>query len=102
MASSKAYLDYVLENINDAEVTYRPMMGEYLLYYRGKLIGGIYDDRFLVKVTKSALGLMPNAERTLPYEGAKEMLLVTETEDREFLSALLGALYADLPDGKRK
>ena len=102
MASSKEYLDYVLECISDAEVTYRPMMGEFLLYYRGKLFGGVYDDRFLVKVTKSAEALLPNAPRVLPYEGAKEMLLVEETEDRAMLHALIEALYSELPAAKRK
>ena len=102
MASSKDYLEYILENLADAEVTYRPMMGEYLLYYRGKLFGGIYDDRFLVKITKSADALLSDAPRVLPYEGAKEMLLVEEIEDGAFLHELLDALYADLPAPKKK
>ena len=102
MASSKEYLEYILECIADGEVTYRPMMGEYLLYYRGKLFGGVYDDRFLVKVTPSARGLLADAPMALPYEGAKEMLLVEDIEDREMLRALLDALYVDLPAPKNK
>ena len=65
------------------------MMGEYIIYYRGRIVGGIYDDRFLVKPTKSAAAMMPDAERELPYEGAKEMLLVDNVDDREFLQKLL-------------
>ncbi len=78
------------------------MMGEYILYYRGKIIGGIYDDRFLVKPVKSAIKMMPEAERQLPYEGAKEMLAVDNVDDREFLMKLLEAMYDELPAGKKK
>lgn len=74
MASSKKYLDFILEQLSDLEdITYNSMMGEYILYYKGKIVGGIYDDRFLVKAVKSAIDYMPNAEYELPYEGAKEM-----------------------------
>ena len=103
MASSKEYLDFILEQLSDAgEVSYRPMMGEYVLYYRGKVIGGIYDDRFLVKPTKSAAALLKDAASELPYEGAKEMLLVDEVENRALLCALLNALDADLPAPKKR
>ena len=102
MASSKEYLDYVLENISDSEVTYRPMMGEYLLYVRGKLFGGVYDDRFLVKITPSSERLLGGAPRVFPYEGAKEMLLVANIEDRANLGELVNALYTDLPAPKKK
>ena len=101
MASSKAYLDFILDQLSEAgDVSCRPMMGEYILYYRGKVIGGIYDDRFLVKPTKSAATLMPHAQRELPYAGAKEMLLVDDVDDRAFLRELLDALYAELPAQK--
>ena len=101
MASSKEYLDFILEQLSDLEdITYRPMMGEYILYYRGKIIGGIYDDRFLVKPVKSALDMMPDADREIPYEGAKEMLLVENVEDRAFLKELFEAMYAELPAPK--
>ena len=101
MPSSKAYLDFILDQLSDAgEVSFRPMMGEYVLYYRGKVIGGIYDDRFLVKPTKSAAALMPCAQKELPYEGAKEMLLVDNVDDKAFLRELLDALYAELPARK--
>ena len=89
MASNKEYLEYVLEQLSSLDdISYRAMMGEYIIYYRGKNVGGIYDDRFLVKPTKSALRLMPNASRKLPYKGAKEMLLVENIENREYLSEL--------------
>ena len=92
MASSKDYLAFVLEQLSNADVTYKPMMGEFLLYYKGKLFGGIYDDRFLVKPTKETLAFMPDAKRELPYPGAKEMLLVEEVDDREYLAQLLSAI----------
>ena len=98
MASRKEYLDYIMEQLSEAdEVSYRPMMGEYVVYYRGKVIGGVYDDRFLVKKTKSARELLPDAQTALPYEGGKEMLLVDQLEDRALLHDLLNALDADLP-----
>ena len=103
MASSKEYLDFILEQLSDLEeITYRPMMGEYILYYRGKLIGGIYDDRFLVKPVKSAVTMMPDARMVLPYDGAKEMLLVDNVDDREFLQKLVRAMYPDLPAPKKR
>ena len=86
MASSKDYLEYILDQLSGLDdISYRAMMGEYIIYYRGKIVGGIYDDRFLVKQTKSAIALMPDAEKELPYEGAKEMLLVDDVENRAFL-----------------
>ena len=103
MASSKEYLDFILEQLSGLEnVTWKAMMGEYILYLRGKIVGGIYDDRFLVKPTKSALAMMPDADRELPYEGAKEMLLVDNVDNREFLTSLLEAMYDELPAPKRK
>ena len=103
MASSKRYLDFILDQLSDLEdITCRPMMGEYILYYRGKVVGGIYDDRFLVKPVKAAVAMMPNAEPELPYEGAKEMLLVDDVENRAFLRALLEAMYEELPTPKKK
>jgi TfoX/Sxy family transcriptional regulator of competence genes len=103
MASSKEYLQFILEQISDlADVSYRPMMGEYILYYRGKIVGGIYDDRLLVKKTKSALELMPAAICEIPYEGAKEMLLVDEVDSKEFLTKLFIAMYDELPLPKQK
>ncbi|MBQ3100995.1 MAG: TfoX/Sxy family protein, partial [Clostridia bacterium] len=82
MASSKEYLDFVLEQLSDLdEITYRAMMGEYIIYYREKIFGGIYDNRLLVKPVNAALSLMPNADYVLPYEGAKEMLAVDDIDD---------------------
>ena len=101
MASNKAYLDFILDQLSELDgITWRPMMGEYILYCQGKIVGGIYDDRFLVKPTKSALAMMPHAPRELPYDGAKEMLLVDNVENREFLGAMLDELPA--PKGKKK
>ena len=103
MASSKEYLDFILEQLSGLEnVTWKAMMGEDILYYRGKIVGGIYDDRFLVKPAKAALAMMPDAERELPYEGAKEMLLVDNVDNREFLRDLLTAMYDELPAPKQK
>ena len=103
MASSKDYLDFIMEQLSELDdVTYRAMMGEYIIYLRGKVIGGIYDNRFLVKPTNSALAMMPDADRELPYEGAKEMLLVDNVDSREFLRDLLTAMYDELPSPKKK
>ena len=103
MASSKEYLDFILEQLSELDdVSYRAMMGEYIVYYRGKVVGGIYDDRFLVKPTKSAAAMMPNADVELPYDGAKEMLLVDNVDNKDFLRELLEAMYAELPVPKKK
>ena len=103
MASSKEYLEYILEQLSDLnDISYRAMMGEYVIYYRGKVVGGIYDERFLVKPTQSAAAMMPDADKGLPYEGAKEMLLVNNVENREFLRELLEAMYPELPVPKKK
>ena len=82
-------------------MTARKMMGEYIIYYRGKIVGGIYDDRFLVKPVPAAVALMPDAQKELPYEGAKEMLLVDNVDNREFMCNLLRAMYDELPAAKK-
>ena len=103
MASHKEYLDFILEQISELEeITYRAMMGEYIIYYHGKIVGGIYDDRLLVKPVKSAISLMPDANYKLPYEGAKEMLLVNDVDNKDFLTKLFYAMYNDLPAPKKK
>ena len=103
MASSQGYLDFILEQLSELDgITYRAMMGEYIIYYRGKIVGGIYDDRFLVKPVKAARDMMPDAETEIPYEGAKEMLLVDSVDSREFLRDLLEAMYDELPAPKKK
>ena len=103
MASGREYLDFILEQLSGLEgITFKPMMGEYILYMKGRIFGGIYDDRFLVKPTKSAVAMMPDADRELPYEGAKEMLLVDNVDNREFLADLLLAMYDELPAPKPK
>ena len=103
MASSKEYLIFILEQLSGRDdITYRAMMGEYILYYRERVIGGIYDDRFLVKPVRAAVNLMPNAEMEVPYEGAKGMLLVDDVDDREYLVKLFEAMYDELPKRKKK
>lgn len=103
MASSKEYLNFILEQLSGLEgITFKPMMGEYILYMHGKIIGGIYDDRFLVKPVKSAMAMMPDADWELPYEGAKEMLLVDNVDNRQFLIELLTVMFDELPAPKQK
>lgn len=101
MASSGEYLEYVLDLLSEVDdISYRRMMGEYVLYYRGKVFGGVYDDRFLVKPTQTAAQMMPEAQREFPYEGAKEMLLV-DNDDKSFVKQLVEAVYAELPVSKK-
>ena len=103
MASSKEYLDFILEQLSLLDgITWRGMMSEFIIYYQGKIIGGIYDDRFLVKPTKSNMALMPKADREIPYEAAKEMLLVDNVDNREYLRDLIEAMAEELPMPKRK
>ena len=103
MASTKEYLEFVLEQLSEINnISSRAMMGEFVLYYQGKVFGGIYDNRFLVKPTKSAAALMPDAQSELPYEGAKPMLLVDNIEDKAFLKKLVESMSADLPQPKKR
>ncbi len=103
MASSKEYLNYILAQLSDLEgVSHRAMMGEYLLYYQGKIVGGIYDNRLLVKPVKSALHYMPNAKYEQPYPGAKDMLLVDDVDNRDYLSGLFAAMSDECPAPKKK
>ncbi|WP_297955215.1 TfoX/Sxy family protein [uncultured Ruminococcus sp.] len=103
MASSKDYLEFILEQLSGlSDITYRAMMGEYIIYCQGRIIGGIYDDRFLVKNTPSARRLMPDVPLELPYEGAKEMLLVEDVDNREFLTELIESMLDELPLPKKK
>ena len=102
MSSTEQYLDFVLDLLGELEdVAHRKMMGEYVLYYRGNVIGGIYDDRFLLKVTPASSRLLPEAPRAIPYEGAKEMLLV-EVEDRDVLRDVVDAMWEELPAPKKR
>ena len=103
MASNREYLDFILEQLSELEeITYRAMMGEFILYYKGRAFGGIYDDRLLVKPVPAAVRMMPEARRELPYDGAKEMLLVDDVDDREFLNRLIGRMWEELPEKKNK
>ena len=103
MPSSKSYLEFILEQLSGLnDITFRQMMGEYIIYYRDKIIGGIYDNRFLVKPVESARAKMPDAPLQLPYEGAKEMLLVDNVDNRDFLTELVSAMFDELPEVKKK
>ena len=103
MASSKDYLQFVLEQLSELqEITYRAMMGEFIIYYRGKIVCCIYDDRLLVKPTKSAISYMPTVTYEIPYENAKEMLLVEEVDNKDFLTGLFDVMYNELPTPKPK
>ena len=103
MASSQDYLQFVLEQLSELDdISCRAMMGEFILYYRGKVIGGIYDDRLLVKPVPSAVAYMQNPTYELPYDGAKEMLLVSDVDNREYLAGLFRVMYDDLPAPKTK
>ena len=103
MASTKEYLDFVIEQLSGMdEISYRMMMGEYILYYRGRVFGGIYDDRLLVKPVPTAMKLMSDALMELPYDGAKEMILVDDVDNREFLCKLVESMWEELPERKRK
>ena len=103
MASSKEFLEFILGQLSELEeITYRAMMGEFIIYYRGKIVGGIYDDRLLVKPVKAAIDLMPTASYELPYEGAKEMMLVDVVDNIEFLTGLFNAMYEELQNPKPK
>lgn len=103
MASSKDFLDYIMDQLSELNnVAYRYMMGEYIIYYQGKIIGGIYDNRFLIKPTETAKKLLPNAPAEKPYEHGKEMILVEETDDKEFLSVLFNSIVNELPDKTKR
>lgn len=102
MASSKEYLNFILDQLSELkDISFRQMMGEYIIYYQGKVIGGIYDNRFLVKPTKSAIKMMPNAEYQLPYTGAKEMIMVDNIENKQFLKKLIKSMFDELPVKKK-
>jgi TfoX/Sxy family transcriptional regulator of competence genes len=103
MASSRDYLDFILEQLSDLDgITYRTMMGEFILYYRGRIVGGIYDNRLLIKPVKSAVAMLADAPMEYPYEGAGQMLLVENVDDREFICSLFEAVYSELPLPRKK
>ena len=103
MASSKEYLEFVLEQLSELDdISYKAMMGEYIIYYCGKIVGGIYDDRFLVKNVNVAREMLPDAALEFPYDGAKTMLLVDDVDNRDFLKELLDAMHDELPAQKKK
>ncbi len=103
MASSKEFLEYILEQLSEVEgITYRAMMGEYIIYYKDRIVGGIYDDRLLIKPVKSAIDYVSDIRYEVPYEGAKEMILIEEVDNKEYLTELFKAIYDDLPTPKKK
>ncbi len=102
MASSKAYRDFILEQLSGLEgISCRAMMGEYILYYRGRVFGGIYDDRLMVKPVPAAVKRLPHATMELPYEGAKEMILIDDVDNREVLCELVRSMWEELPEKKK-
>ena len=103
MASSKEYLNFILDQLSGLNgISYRAMMGEYIIYYNCKIVGGIYDDRLLIKPVKSAIAMLPDAKIESPYEGGKEMLLVEDVDNRMFLEKLFTAIYEELPEAKKR
>ena len=103
MASNKEYLDFVLEQLSSlSDITYRAMMGEYVIYYHGKVVGGVYDNRFLVKPTKSALKILPDAPMEIPYPSGKPMIMIQDIENKELLAHLFNEIYSELPAPKKK
>lgn len=102
MASSGEYHDFIMDQLSGLDASSRKMMGEYVIYYKGKVIGGIYDNRFLVKPVDSAAARMHGAQRVIPYKGAKEMLEVENIDDRQFLTELFDSMYEELPAVKKK
>ncbi len=102
MATSKDYLQFILDQLSDLDgITYRSMMGEYIIYFRGKIAAYICDDRLLIKPVKAAIDYMPNATYAVPYDGAKEMLLAEEVDNKDFLTGLFNAIYDELPSPKK-
>lgn len=103
MATRREYLDYLLEQLSGLDgITYRSMMGEYIIYYRGKVAALVCDDRFLVKPVAAARKMLPDAAMESPYEGAKDMILVEDTDNRDFLTSLFTAMYSELPAPKKE
>ena len=103
MATNKEYLNFILDQLSELDgITHRQMMGEYIIYYHGKITAYLCDDRLLVKPVASAVKMMPQAKFETPYDGAKEMLLVENVDDRAFLKELLKAMYPELPQPKKK
>lgn len=103
MSSSKDFLEFVLDQLSvSPEITYRAMMGEFIIYYRGKIIGGIYDNRLLVKPTDSVLKIIPNAKMEIPYPHGKPMVMIPDIEDPELLEKVFNTIYAELPEHKKK
>lgn len=101
MASTKNYLNFIVDQLSELNISYKQMMGEYILYYKGRIFGGIYDDRFLVKLVKSATNMMPHAKLEKPYKGAKDMILVDNVENRDFLKELITKMYDELPERRK-
>ena len=103
MASGRDYLEFILDQLSGLdEIRYRYMMGEYILYYRDRIFGGIYDDRLLVKNVPAAKEYMPDAVFEIPYEGGSPMLLVDDVDDRDYLTGLIEAVYPELPEKKKR
>ncbi len=101
MPTSKEFMDFILEQCPEG-VSCRAMMGEYVLYYRDRVAGGVYDERLLVKPVEAAVSMTPDPRFELPYPGAKALLAVDSVDGRDFLAAHLPAIYGQLPAPKPK
>ena len=98
MPSNKEFLDFILELLSQlSDIKYRKMMGGYIIYYRGKVVGGIYDNRFLIKLTKSVLEIIPDAVMEIPYPNAKPMVMIEDIENQKLLVQLFNQIYSELP-----
>ena len=103
MATSKEYMEFILGQLSELEgITHRAMMGEYIIYYKGRIAAYVCDDRLLIKPVDAAVKYMPLAVYEPPYEGAKDMLFVDNVDDREYLTGLFNAVYDELPEPKPK
>lgn len=103
MASHEQYLQYILDQLSLLQdITYRKMMGEYLIYYQDKLIGGIYDDCFLLKPVPILLSFIKKPLYKKPYPHAKKMIWLKELDDKEFLAVLIRDMYESLPVKKKR
>ena len=103
MATDKEYLNFILDQLSEIDgITYKQMMGEYIIYYHGKIAAYLCDDRLLVKPVPSAVKLMPDTKMEPPYDGVKKMILVENVDDRNFLTMLFESMYDELPEPRKK
>lgn len=103
MPTSKNYINFILEQLSDInQISCKQMIGEYIIYHNEKIAAYVCDDRLLVKPVKSAVSLMPDAKYEPPYDGAKDMLLVDNIDDKSFLTMLFNSMYDELSAPKKR